>query len=184
MADKLSIDFDFSSILKSLDALSGPVRESLARRMLVAGGREMRDEAKRWVPTSVGPYNPNSRGSQDAGTLRDAIYLAFDKRNSTDVTFTYNISWNSFEAWWGKLVEFGYTQRYVTIYNKKLGAFQSLAKGRFGKGGKGVLLAEPKRIEGKPFIRPAYEVSITRTLSIMAATGQVELPILLREHAQ
>lgn len=64
MADKLSITFDFSTIMGSLDVMSGPVRESLARRMLVAGGREMRDEAKRWVPTSVGPYNPNSRGGR------------------------------------------------------------------------------------------------------------------------
>jgi hypothetical protein len=181
MADGIKVDFDMSRIDAGLTALAGPVRESLARRMLVAGGQEMRDEAKRWVPTSVGPYNPKSRGSQDAGTLRDAIYLAYDRRNSTELAFTYNISWNNTQAWWGKLVEFGYTQRYVTIYNKKLGVFQSLAKGRHGNG---VLRDTPKRIPGKPFIRPAYEITITKTLSIMAATGRVELPILLREHAQ
>ena len=181
MADGITTKFDMSGVEVGMTALAGPIKESLARRMLVAAGQEVRDEAKRWVPTSVGPYNPSSRGSQDAGTLRDAIYLAFDKRDSTDVSFTYNVSWNNSIAWWGKLVEFGYTQKFVVIYNKKLGAFQTLAKGK----NNGVLRpGGPKRIPGKPFMRPAYEIVIPKALSIMAATGRIELPILLKEHAQ
>lgn len=172
MGNAFRADFDVSGWIEGLDKLEGPVRTSLARRMAVEGGVAMRDEAKRWVAPSVGPYNPNSRGSQEAGQLRDAIYLAYDTDASTDVTFTYTVSWNAKKAWWGKLVEFGYFQRYLVVFDKSKGYFTTIKERRHD---------EPKWIPGKPFLRPAYDITRPKLVSIMVTRGQKELPILLGE---
>lgn len=171
MADRFRADFDVSGWIDGLDKLAGPIRTSLGRRMAVEGGVALRDEAKRWVPTSVGPYNPNSRGSQEAGQLRDAIYLAFDSSSTEDV-FTYTISWNAKKAWWGKLVEFGYHQRYLVLFDKERGYYTTV---------KEVPLDEPIQIEAKPFLRPAFDIMRPKLTKIMVTRGQRELPILLGE---
>lgn len=172
MGNTFRADFDVSGWIEGLDKLAGPIRTSLARRMAVEGGVALRDEAKRWVQPSVGPYNPNSRGSQEAGQLRDAIYLAYDSEGSTDTVFTYHISWNAKKAWWGKLVEFGYFQRYVVYYNDKMGYFSTIKERR---------LDDPQWVPGKPFLRPAYDITRPKLVTIMVARGQKELPILLGE---
>lgn len=171
MADRFRADFDVSGWIEGLDKLAGPIRTSLGRRMAVEGGVALRDEAKRWAPVSDGPYNPNSRGSQEAGQLRDAIYLAFDSSSTEDV-FTYTISWNAKKAWWGKLAEFGFFQRYRVIFDKQKGYYVT---------DKTQKLATPKWIPGKPFLRPAFDVTRPKLVSIMVTRGQRELPILLGE---
>lgn len=172
MADTFSASLDLSEWEDGLERLAGPIRTSLARRMLVEGGVALRDEAKRWVKPSVGPYNPNSRGSQEAGQLRDAIYLAYDTDASTDVVFTYTVSWNAKKAWWGKLVEFGYYQRYVVYFNEKYGVFTTDKERK---------LSDPQWVPGKPFLRPAFDITRPKLASIMIARGQKELPLLLGE---
>lgn len=172
MGNTFKADFDVSGWDVAFDQLAGPIRTSLARRMGVEGGVALRDEAKRWVQPSVGPYNPNSRGSQEAGQLREAIYLAFDEGNSSDVVFTYTISWNAKKAWWGKLVEFGYHQRYLVLFDKEKGYYSTV---------KEVPLSEPNFIPGKPFLRSSFTVMQPRLQSIMITRGQRELPILLGE---
>lgn len=172
MGNTFKADFDVSGWDVAFDQLAGPIRTSLARRMGVEGGVALRDEAKRWVQPSVGPYNPNSRGSQEAGQLREAIYLAFDEGNSSDVVFTYTISWNAKKAWWGKLVEFGYHQRYLVLFDKEKGYYTTV---------KEVPLSEPKWIPGKPFLRPAFDIMQPKLTNIMVTRGMRELPILLGE---
>lgn len=173
MASGFTMKLDMSGIMHGLDQLNGPIKESLGRRMLVEAGVELRDEAKRWVPTSVGPYNPNSRGSHEAGTLRNAMYLAYDKEESNENFIKYNVSWSNAKAWWGKLVEFGYFRRYKVYYNAKIGAFTTV---------KEVPLKEPEFVPAKPFLRPAYDiVAGPVALRLMADRGRRELPILLAE---
>ena len=175
MGSQVTIKHDFSSAIAGLDKLNGAFKQSLARRMGVEGGVALRDEAKRWVPRSVGPYNPNSRGTQEAYTLRNAIYLAFDKAGSSEDVIRYRVSWNAQKAWWGKLVEFEHYQRYQVYYNAKMGYYTT---------NKEVPLAAPRRIGPKPFLRPAYDIVEPKLLGIMVARGKEEFALLISEIAQ
>ncbi len=169
---KNGFKFDIEEVVANLNKLSGPLKESLARRSAVAGGEVLRDEAKRWVPKSVGPYNPKSRGSQDAETLRNAIYLAFDKKTSTQTFFQYNVSWNAKKAWWGKLVEFGYYRRYRVYFNDKKGVYVTI---------KVDPLRNPVWVAPKPFLGAADNVAGARALQEMIDTAREQLPILLEQ---
>lgn len=163
----VSVKFDTSEWDSLFARLETTVKESLARRMLVAGGVVMRDEAKRWVPIEV-------------GRLLNSIYLAFDRRNSSGTYFQYNISWNAKEAPHGHLIEFGHWMPWQVVYLGN-GVFKTLAQGKGGNakgvphpaGGKG------KWIPGKPFLRPAYDVSLPRAKNAMIETGRREVQILL-----
>lgn len=172
MANRINATFDMSGWEQAFDLLDGPFKESLARRMAVEGGVALRDEAKTQVPQSVGPYNPKSRGSQEAETLRNSIYLARDDKQSTETLFSYTISWNSKQAWWGKLVEFGYIRRYKVYFNEKMGYFTTI---------KTLPLDKTVIVPAHPFLGSAYDVTLPRLFAIMTARGQRELPILLAE---
>lgn len=163
---------DLREVDAALDALAvGPIAESLARRMLVSGGQIVRDEAKARAPVSEPPYNPNSRGSQSPGTLADAIYLSKFEEGSGAAVFSYKISWNAKQAWWGKLWEFGWWQKYRIGYDKDRDVFYTDTSD---------VLPTPIR-HAKPFLAPAYEASSDRAFKAMVARGRVELPQLLRE---
>lgn len=160
---------DLKGWQEGLEKLNGPMRESLARRMGVAGGEVLRDEAKLRAPISDPPYNPTSRGSSQPGTLRDAIYLAFDKKNSTATQFSYSISWNNAKAFWGRFIEFGWWQKY-TIGRKPDGTFYT---------DKSRPLKERIRHPAKPFLRPAFDAKIEVAKAAMIAKGREELPKIL-----
>lgn len=161
---------DLSGWHAALDRLNGEAKESIARHMGAAGGRVLRDEAKMRVPVSVGPFNPTSRGAQDAWELYDSIYLAYDARNSGGNTFSYHVSWNAKKAWWGKLVEFGHFQRYP-VYQKKDGTWATLKK-------KGEV-ENPKFIKATPFLGPTYDSHILIARNAMFEAGRKRLSEIL-----
>jgi hypothetical protein len=169
---------DFGSMNRALDALRGPVRESLARRMLAAATKKVELEAKvraKQNPRPRGVFNDrgSSASSMAPGTLSDAIYGAFDKKKSTETFFQYNVSWNASKAWWGKLKEFGWLQTDVIVYFEDSGQFSTL---------KGRRLAQPIRHPAQPFLAPAFDSTSPLLLGIMTNVGKRELPKLLREH--
>lgn len=171
---KTKVAIDLRPALAGLDALAGPIKTSMARRMGVAGGSLFRDEAKRRVPVGEnGPYNINSRGSQSPGQLRDAIYLAFDKENSTDTLVRYNVSWNNTKAWYGKLVEFGYHVRYRVRFSLTNMVFYT---------DKTSPLSTPLWVPGKAFLGSTYTAKLPTVGNVMVATGKAELPKLIAEH--
>lgn len=168
---------DFGEWTTLFDRLQGAARESLARRMLVSGGKVLEAEAKmlaRRPTTHV--YNPASRGSQEAGQLADAIYLAFRDGESTQTTFKYSVSWNNQKAWWGKLREFGYYVRYP-YYIDKHGMYHTYhAEG--GKG-KGTPLPKPHWVAPTPFLGPALNV-LPQVKIAMIERGREEVQKLLK----
>jgi len=165
MAAKL----DTSGWKEGLAQLNGPLRESLARSMAVAGGTELRDEAKRWVPV-------------ESGLLRDSIYLAYKDAQSTPERVVYSVSWNHSMAPHGYWIEFGHWQPYLTIYNEKLGHLQSLAKGKGGGANAVPRPGGPKWIAAKPFLRSAFDVAKGRAAQAMIERGRQRLPELLAEN--
>lgn len=170
MADRFGASLDFSGWDAGLKALAGPIKESLARRMCVTGGVELRDEAKRWVPVKD-------------GLLKRAIYLSqYDKQTSAS-QITYTVSWNHGIAPHGHLQEFGHWMIWEVVYNAKLGRFQTLATGK-GASATGVKRrGGPKRVAAKPFLRPAYSIVYPRLRQLMVERGRAELPALLAEYA-
>lgn len=158
---------DLSGALAGLDRLAG-MTTSVARSMGVAAGQAVRDEAKARAPV-------------DDGTLRDAIYLAYRDLESTDARVVYQVSWNSKKAPHGHLLEFGHW-RYNEIVNGK--ALRSLAPGlKRGRGpedhtGPGALPV-PVWTAAHPFLRPAYEATLSRLTDIAAARGRQRLAELL-----
>lgn len=168
---------DLTSAIAGLDKLDGTMRESLARRMAVTGGRIIRDEAQlralqshaktAWIP------NPKSRGSESAGELADAIYVAFNEKLSTKTRFVYSVSWNNLKAWWGRLREFGYWQRY-RIWKDETGVYHTDKKHP---------LPEPRWHPADPFLAPAHDAKIQEAGQAMIARGAVEFPKLMRGDA-
>lgn len=175
MADKTR--FIATEWTAALDALKGPLRESLARRMLVSGGVVLRDEAEIRARVSFAKsewnYNPSSRGSQAEGTLADAIYLAKNDKLTTGTTFTYSVSWNQKKAFWGVFREFGYFRKYLVVRDKD-GFYHSL---------KNRPLAQPIWIPAHPVLGPAFDSKIESARTAMIERGRQELPVLLKEMA-
>lgn len=171
MGDAFRAKLDMSGIDAALAKLSVDKAESLARRMLVTGGQILRDEAKVRVAIKDGDYNynPESSGSQQQGTLRDAIYLAFNEKQSIGTSFTYSVTWNSKKAWYGKLVEFGFFIRYQ-FWMDASGVFHTNSD---------VLLDNPIWIPAQPFLAPAYDAKISQVQSAMLERGRTELPIII-----
>lgn len=165
MADSLKASFDLSGWDSLLDRLNGEARESIARQMGVAGGQVLRDEAKTRVPDDWAsrPHNPKSRGSQQAGTLADAIYLSRDDKATTATAFSYKISWNNSEAWWGKLIEFGHWQ---TEYKYEAGADLYWSPKGKGKG------QRVRWIPAEPFLGSAYDAALGRARGAMIEAGR------------
>lgn len=161
---------DVSGWEDALDRLQGPLRESLARSMAVAGGKVLRDEAKLLAPVSDGPYNPESRGSHVGGTLKEAIYLAYKDSESSPARVVYSVSWNAKQAWWGKLIEFGHWQYYKVV---------RLPDGSYATD-KTQPLASPKWIAARPFLRPAGDSAAARAQQAMLRRGRERLPELLK----
>lgn len=147
---------DLSSVMQGLDKLGSPqLKESLARRMAVAGGRVFRDEAKRWTPVKE-------------GTLRDSVYVAFRDRESKEGFASYRVSWNARVAPHGHLIEFGHWQTHARYI------------GSDGEWHTGAPLPQPKWVAAKPFLRPAWSVGEREAQQAMMEAGREALTDLLR----
>jgi HK97 gp10 family phage protein len=165
-----SLKVDVSEAVAGLDVVE-KIKHKLARSMAVAGGSEIRDEAKRRAPVGQDSKNP--------GELEEAIYLAYRDRQSTDTEVRYSVSWNATKAPHGHLAEFGYWQPFVVFPTAD--GWRTLASGDGRRGGKGVRLkAGPKWIPPSPFLRPAYEATLPRLQQIMIERARERLPELLK----
>lgn len=179
-----SATVDSADVRSKLHLLTGANLESLARRMVVSGGVIVRDEAKLRAPVGDGDYNESSWGSHAAGTLRDAIYLAQDKKATTGTRFTYAISWNAKLAPHGHLIEFGHLMPFK--YGKYGGKYYSVVPEELKKNSKGGRNSKPgkglggKRIPAQPFLGPAYDAKLAVARDAMFARGKKEFEALLR----
>lgn len=176
---KFQVKADMSSAMAGLQKL-GDLKESLARRMGVSGGVVLRDEAKKNAAErdrySVTNPLAASRGSTVAGTLANAVYLAFDTDLSSETQVVYKVSWNNAQAWWGRLVEFGYQPKYK-IAKDKHGNWFTL----HDENGKPIPLTSTiVRVPAYPFLGPAYDTKIAQARRDMIKRGKEELPKLLR----
>ena len=152
---------DFSSAFAGLDKLAGPLKTKLARSMGVAAGQVYRDEAKHRAPIGDGSDMP--------GTLKEAIYLAYSDKRTTNQHVVYSISWNSKLAPHGHLVEFGHWRINQLV--------------PIGSGGLWVAtttrLDTPKWMPAHPFLRPAMDAMGSRAGQAAIARGQARLTELL-----
>jgi len=76
MAEQTKVDF--SGIVKGLEKMGPAFQESLARRMGVAAGSVIRDEAKERAPVG----KTGTWGSITPGLLKSSIYLAYSPEQS------------------------------------------------------------------------------------------------------
>lgn len=176
---KFQLKADMSSAMDGLKRL-GDMKESLSRRMGVSGGVILRDEAKKNAAErdrySVTNPLAASRGSTVAGTLANAVYLAFDTDLSSETQVVYKVSWNNAQAWWGRLVEFGYQPKYK-IAKDKHGNWFTL----HDENGKPIpLTSTVARVPAYPFLGPAYDAKLGQVRREMIKRGKEELPKLLR----
>jgi len=155
--------------------LQGPMKESLARRMCVSGGKVLEQEAKRNAArVKVWKYNPTSFGSQKKGTLVKAIYLARNEKLTNSYQFTYTVSWNRKIAPYGKFVEFGYKQIYV-VFKDRTGEFHTNKK---------IMLKTPRPVPATSFLGKAYDSHVHIAHQAMLERGREEFPKLIREQSQ
>lgn len=166
MADGIKVDV--SSVIAGLHKMADKT-ESLARSMLVAGGKVVRDEARLRAPVAEpGEYAANP------GLLKSAIYIAYNTTDSHGGTYAYKVTWNHKVAPHGHLVEFGHWQPYAV--HKRL-------DGRGYYTDTSEKLATPKRIPARPFLRPAWEATKDAAVERMMQRGRERLPQLLAEEA-
>lgn len=160
--------FDDSEWKAALTKLKGPQKESIARRMAVAGARVLRDEAR--VNAEIAD---NKEGVPRRGLLADMIYAAYDQRASAKGEFSYNVSWRRGlgGANHGHLVEFGHWRTHV-VYKAADGEWYSDPKRP---------LATPVWVAARPFLRPAYDSKVRVAIQTMIETGKRELPDVLKE---
>jgi hypothetical protein len=161
MADGFKASADTASALAGLNSLTGPLATRLARSMAVASGTVYRDEAKLLAP-------------RDEGLLASSIYLAFKDDRSTDEKVTYSITWNAKKAPHGHLLEFGHWQTHA-VYKGRDGQWYT---------NKDTILAQPRWVPAKPFLRPAFDTARERAQQAAIDRGRERLPELLREAYQ
>lgn len=166
---------DMSEVFAGLDRLAA-AREPIARAMGVAMGQEVRDEAKVRAPV----LEPGGEGydQQQPGTLRDAIYLAFDRRKHVlnPGAYTYTVSWNSKRAPHGHLKEFGFEQNYRVARGATTGLWYTPLSGAKAAKGRnvGVLRDTPLVVAPEPFLGPAFDAKQPRLLSIAIEAGGIK----------
>lgn len=169
-SDGFGADADVASALKGLDVLNGDLRVHLARSMAVAGGEVFRDEAKARAPVggdlAVAAHQHGE--SNNPGTLKRAIYLAYKTELSSRAEAVYTVTWNKKVAPHGHLVEFGHWQT-RKAYVGSDGYWYSTKEP----------LAQPRWIAANPFLRPAYDAALPRARAAMIARGRERLPELL-----
>jgi HK97 gp10 family phage protein len=135
MARYFDVKVDITALARFVDKVDKAAMTSV-RPAAQAGAQVFYDEVKQNV----------SRIGRKTGNLDASIYQVFSEDNSSDTKKTYHISWNARKAPHGHLVEYGHFQT---------------RKAYIGSDGKwytsNVLLATPRQVGARPFIRPAYD---------------------------
>jgi hypothetical protein len=167
MADSFKMQFDGEGWQKAFDALDGPVKEHLSRRMLVDGGVLLRDAAK-----SNARMAANIDGTETRGMLANAIYLVYVPEDATPTSYTYKISWNARKAPHGHLIEFGHWITHA-VFKASNGEWYT---------DKDQPLNTPRWVPARPFLRPTFDSYSNVAISAMIQRGKKELPLLLAEY--
>lgn len=161
-----ALTFDGSQVDAFLTKLQTPeLRESLARRVGVAGGTEFRDEAQHRAP-------------KKSGKLASAIYLAYKEDLSGPSRVVYSVTWNSKKAPHGHLLEYGHWRYNIAIAGKwqKSKSSNRRLKGAYrGKPAPGYAQVHdlpgaakpPVWVAAEPFIGPAYTAKRTAAMQAM-----------------
>jgi hypothetical protein len=133
--------FLYAEIGGDLDADLATYEQYIKDKVIFAGAAAMAGVIYDEVLVNLEKVNSKT------GKLRHAIFRAYSFRSSSTTKKTYRIGWRFQDAPHGKLIEWGYWQRYRVV---KLpdGDWITL-KGKENK------LASPKWIPAKPFLRPA-----------------------------
>lgn len=168
MADTFKASLDLSDWNVAFDAMEGEVKESLARRMGAAGGRVLRDEAKREAL-----FADNLVGEGRSGQLSAAIYLGFDDKASSGNVFTYSVSWNRQKAFYGHMIEFGHWMPYDAYFNFTTN--QWVTRKDLKREGQGVWVA------ARPFLRPTMDRFGGIAVRVMIERGRQEFVKLMGE---
>jgi HK97 gp10 family phage protein len=130
-----SITFDTRALQAAVNDLRDDVAQA-ERPAAQAGAQVLYDEVKR----NVGALG------QKTGNLARAIYQAYSKDQSANGQEVYHVSWNARKAPHGHLVEYGYTQRYQVIKDRRTGKWITIKTKR---------LSTPKQVPPKAFVRRA-----------------------------
>ncbi len=130
-----SVAFDTRALKAMVDELRDDVAQA-DRPAAQAGAQVLYDEVKR----NVGALG------QKTGNLARSIYQAYSKDSSGNGQEVYHISWNARKAPHGHLVEYGYTQRYLTVKDRRTGKWITIKSKR---------LDTPKQVPPKAFVRRA-----------------------------
>lgn len=167
---RVNTKVDLRSLLSALDKLEG-AKESLSRKMGVAGGVVIRDRAK-----ELAPVGTEQGGSKRPGLLRDAIYLAFSDARSSTRRVVYSISWNSKKAPHGHLLEFGHWMPYLYGTDGKGNYWTIVDK-------QGNPVANPNGpvwVNAHPFLAPAFDSTKKLVYDAAIDEGKRSLPEILR----
>lgn len=146
----LRVDFDARSAEAALDIIVKGAQAAV-RPAAQAAAQVLYDEARARCPVSDHAhffYGKNSKKSGvryyfEPGSLRDSIYQAFSKDNSSEFgggyrNATYHIAWNHRKVPYGHMVEFG-TSRAAAhpflrpAYDAKVQIALAAARGTFAK---------------------------------------------------
>lgn len=130
-----SVAFDTRALKAMVDELRDDVAQA-DRPAAQAGAQVLYDEVKR----NVGALG------QKTGNLARSIYQAYSEDSSGNGQEVYHISWNARKAPHGHLVEYGYTQRHLTVKDRRTGKWITIKSKR---------LDTPKQVPPKAFVRRA-----------------------------
>lgn len=168
MADGYRITLDANEWDHAFKGMAGPVRESLARRMLVEGGVLLRDAA-----AGAARLAANKEGKEVRGLWASAMRLVRTPEEENEHMFAYKVSWNSKVAPHGHLVEFGHWMTHK-VYKAANGEWYTL---------KDQPLDAPKWVAARPALGPTMDSYGATAIRVMILRGQRELPKLLMEYA-
>lgn len=115
-ASTITMRMDTSAISRMFDSMAVDI-EAAARPVASAGAKVLRDEVL---------ANVDAMGEK-SGNLRRSIYRVYSKSNSGKGRAVYHISWNYKKAPHGRLLEWGWTQRYQ-VRKDKSGKWYTLVK--------------------------------------------------------
>jgi hypothetical protein len=123
-----------------LDADLATYEQYIQDKVMFAGAAAMAGVIYQEVLTNVQKFDPKT------GKLQRAIFRAYSFKSSSTTKKTYRIGWRYQDAKHGKLIEWGYWQRYRVVKLDN-GDWVTL---------KDQKLSTPKWIPAKPFLRPAF----------------------------
>jgi HK97 gp10 family phage protein len=131
----LRVHFDTRALAEQVQALREDV-QAATRPAAQAGAQVLYDAVKANV-AALG---------RKTGNLQRSIYQAYSQDQSQGGAEAYHISWNARKAPHGHLVEYGYTQRYQVVQDRRTGKWITIKSKR---------LATPVQVPPKAFVRRA-----------------------------